>query len=406
MMGDTSQYCIQKLALSPRVMASMEIHFITIFALFSLMLVGGSNASLPAEEYWYSKLPNTPMPKELQNLLQPDIKGNYAFWDMDDSNEYDEAFRNRYEEAFRNRYDEAFRNRYDEAFRNRYDEAFRNRYDEAFRNRYDEAFRNRYDEEFRNRYEEAFRNRNEDEFRNRYEEEFRNRYEEAFADTLPNSTIFFMYNDLHAGQKMKLHITKSTNKARILPRQVAESIPFSSDQLPEIFRRLSIKPESMEAKIIKKKVEDCESIGIKGEDRFCPTSLESMIDFVVSHVGNRVQVLYNKINKPTRAQEYTILDVKMVGENQVVCHKQKYPYAVYYCHSISSTKVYMAPLVGADGTKAIAVAVCHSDTSNWNPRHLAFLMLKAKPGEGPICHFIKSDALVWASNEFLKLKLQ
>eukprot|EP00257_Ricinus_communis_P028364 XP_025015778.1 BURP domain protein RD22 isoform X3 [Ricinus communis] len=55
-------------------------------------------------------------------------------------------------------------------------------------------------------------------------------------------------------------------------------------------------------------------------------------------------------------------------------------------------------LGGADGTKAKALAVCHLDTSSWNPRYLAFLMLKIKPGEGTICHFIKSNTLVWSSN--------
>ncbi|EEF39172.1 conserved hypothetical protein [Ricinus communis] len=49
----------------------MEFHdLLCIFAFFCLLLEG-SNASLPAEEYWHSRLPNTPMPQELQNLLQP-----------------------------------------------------------------------------------------------------------------------------------------------------------------------------------------------------------------------------------------------------------------------------------------------------------------------------------------------
>ncbi|EEF39171.1 Dehydration-responsive protein RD22 precursor, putative [Ricinus communis] len=219
---------------------------------------------------------------------------------------------------------------------------------------------------------------------------------------LSNSTVFFLYNNLHIGQKMKLHITKPTNKAKILLRQVAESIPFSSDRFLEILQQFSIKPESLQAKIIKRTVEDCESSGMEGEDRFCPTSLESLLDLTISRIGNKVELLFNEIDKPTRMQDYTITGVNMAGENQVVCHKQKYTYAVYSCRSINATKVFRASLVGADGTTAKAVAVCHSDTSNWNPRHLALLMLNIKQGEGPICHFIRSDTIVWISNEVLK----
>ncbi|EEF39169.1 Embryonic abundant protein VF30.1 precursor, putative [Ricinus communis] len=158
-------------------------------------------------------------------------------------------------------------------------------------------------------------------------------------------------------------------------------------------------PESLQAKIIKLAVEECGLSEVKGEDRSCPTSLESLLDFTIAHIGNKVELLFNEIDKPTRMQDYTITGVKMVGENQVVCHKQRYPYAVYYFHSVNATKVYVASLAGADGTRAKAVAVCHSDTSSWAAGHLALLMLNLKPGEGPICHFIRSDTIVWTSNE-------
>ncbi|XP_048234312.1 BURP domain-containing protein 9-like [Ricinus communis] len=357
---------------------------------------------------------------------------------------YDEAFTENVDdkrEKYGKRYDEAFTENVDdrrEKYGKRYDEAFTESVDdrrEKYGKRYDEAFTESVDDKrqkYGKRYDEAFVEGTDDKrqkYGKRYDEAFvegtddkrqkyGKRYDEAFVESvddkrqkygkryetkfnkhaLPNSTVFFLQKDLHVGQKMKLHITKSTNEAKFLPRKVAESIPFSSKKIAEMLERFSVKPESLQAKIIKKTVDDCESVGIKGEDRFCPTSLESLIDFTVSHIGNKAQVLYNEVDKPTRMQEYTIMGVKMVGENQVVCHKQKYPYALYYCHSISATKVYTAPLVGADGTKAKAVVVCHSDTSNWNPGHLAFLMLKIKPGEGTVCHFIRSDTLVWSSN--------
>ncbi|XP_043813742.1 BURP domain protein RD22-like [Manihot esculenta] len=191
------------------------------------------------------------------------------------------------------------------------------------------------------------------------------RYELKFnKHALSNSTVFFLPNDLHA----------------------------------EIKKRFSVDPESRQGKMLKQTIENCESPRIKGEDKFCPTSLESLVDFSVKHVGNKAQVLMNEIDKPKREQEYTIKEVKFIGENHVVCHKLQYPYAVYYCHALKGTKVYTAQVVGADGTKAKAVAVCHTDTSAWNPGHLAFLVLKMKPGEGTACHFIRSDTFVMVSN--------
>ncbi|GLT50728.1 hypothetical protein SLA2020_241940 [Shorea laevis] len=83
---------------------------------------------------------------------------------------------------------------------------------------------------------------------------------------------------------------------------------------------------------------------------------------------------------------------------QLVCHKEKYPYAVFMCHSINKTDAYVVPLVGSDATKAKALVICHKDTSFWNPKHRAFQQLKVKPGTIPICHFLIRETLVWIPN--------
>ncbi|XP_012090068.1 BURP domain-containing protein 5 [Jatropha curcas] len=317
-------------------MVLMEFRLFIILALLSVVITG-NNAALPAEVYWHSKLPNTTIPQEFLNLLQPDMGDKPIYWEN-------------LEKAYI-----------------KYDR----RYENAFVGSRDDT-------------REKFHKHN---------------------LNLPNSTGFFVYNDLHVGQKMRLHITKSTNKARILPRQVADSIPFSVDHLPAILQRFSVKPESPQAKFIKQTIKDCESSGIKGEDRYCATSLESLVDFTVKHVGDNAQILFNEIDEQRREQEYTITDVKLIGENHVVCHKQKYPYAVYFCHALNGTKVYIAGLVGGDGIKAKGVVACHSDTSAWNPGHLAFLLLNMKPGDGTVCHFIKSDTIaVVSNNEIIETK--
>ncbi|RVW60512.1 BURP domain protein RD22 [Vitis vinifera] len=70
--------------------------------------------------------------------------------------------------------------------------------------------------------------------------------------------------------------------------QVAESMPFSSNKLPEILNRFSLKEKSAEAEIIKKELEVCEEPAMEGEARYCATSLESLIHFSTSKLGRNV----------------------------------------------------------------------------------------------------------------------
>ncbi|XP_059639207.1 BURP domain protein RD22-like, partial [Cornus florida] len=215
---------------------------------------------------------------------------------------------------------------------------------------------------------------------------------------------YFLENDMKPGMTMNLHLPKSKNAATFQPRQVVESIPFSSNKMQQILNYFSMKPYSTEADIMKKIIELCEKPGIKGEEKYCATSLESMIDFSTSKLGNynNVQAIAKMVEKETVQVKkyYSIAGAKMVGEDAVVCHKQNYEYAVFYCHKTRSTKEYMVSLVGADGTKAKAVAICHIDTAEWDPKNLAFQVLKLKPGNTvPICHFLKEDAIVWIANQ-------
>ncbi|KAI8031631.1 BURP domain protein RD22 [Camellia lanceoleosa] len=107
-----------------------------------------------------------------------------------------------------------------------------------------------------------------------------------------------------------------------------------------------------------------------------------------------------EVQKETLFQKYSISGVEKIADGKaVVCHKQNYEYAVFYCHKTDTTKAYMVSMAGADRTQAKAVVVCHTDTSAWNPKHLAFLVLKVKPGTLPICHFLSEDHVVWFSNK-------
>lgn len=212
----------------------------------------------------------------------------------------------------------------------------------------------------------------------------------------PNVALFFLENEINPGTKMNLHFFKSSNGSAFLPRQVAESIPFSSNKITEILNRFSVQPNSKEAETMKKTMKECEQPGIKGEEKLCATSLESMLDFSISKMGKNIKAISTTTNKENEQEEYSITEVeKIKGNNIVACHHQKYTYAVFYCHITHSSKAYMVSLLGKNGAKAKGVAVCHEDTSPWNPKHLAFKVLNVKPGSVPVCHFLPEDHILW-----------
>ncbi|KAL8138675.1 hypothetical protein V2J09_004676 [Rumex salicifolius] len=216
----------------------------------------------------------------------------------------------------------------------------------------------------------------------------------------PNTALFFLEKDLITPKEktMNLRFTPGSSTA-FLPRHVAESVPFSSDKLPEILDGLNISPGSPEAVTVESTVKECEETPVKGEDKRCVASLEGMMDYATSKLGKRVSVVSTD-SGDNKEEKYKVVKVKMLGREKearaVVCHKQSYAYAVFYCHETETTRVYEVSLVGTKA-KVKAVAVCHTDTSVWNPKHLAFKVLKVKPGTVPVCHFLPEDHVVWVS---------
>ncbi|OAY62914.1 BURP domain-containing protein 3, partial [Ananas comosus] len=211
---------------------------------------------------------------------------------------------------------------------------------------------------------------------------------------------FFREKDLRPGKRMTLHFPELTFAPAFLPRKEADSIPFSVEKIPEVLSRFAIQPDSIEAQWMRKTARDCEAPAMKGEKKLCATSLESMVDFSTSSLGTRdvraVSTTFAK--KGAMKQEYTIVSSgirKLARSDGVVCHMDVYAYAVFYCHLVESTRVYMVKMVGKDGAAVDAAAVCHVDTAAWNPKHLAFQVLKVKPGTVPVCHFLLQDHVVW-----------
>ncbi|KAK1271332.1 BURP domain-containing protein 3 [Acorus gramineus] len=202
---------------------------------------------------------------------------------------------------------------------------------------------------------------------------------------------------------MHIQLTKrTTDSTAFLPLKEAKSIPFSAVDLPNTLSRFSIKPNSKLALLMQKTHQLCEAPALKSEVKHCATSLESMVDFAVSELGTNkgVQAMVTVL-EDQKAPEEKNSTAKLVSDAKTMtvnCHPVTYVYLTYYCHSIAETRTYVVPFVGDDGTKAEVMAVCHTDTSEWDPKHISFKMLHVKPGNVPICHTLVEDTIVWMTS--------
>ncbi|CAN6463724.1 unnamed protein product [Victoria cruziana] len=216
----------------------------------------------------------------------------------------------------------------------------------------------------------------------------------------PEVDFLFLEENLKPGSKTKkLDFVKKELQTRgwptLLPRKEAQGFPFSTSKLADILKRFSLDASSAGASMVNQTLHNCEKEPNKGEARYCAASLESMVDFAVSQLKtNDVRLLtYSFVNKEEtkpRSRVYTVQPgaVELASRRAVACHIRSYPYAVFYCHTTADTKSYIIPLLAEeDGTRVMAGAVCHTDTSFWNPNHASMLALGVKPGT-PVCHFL------------------
>ncbi|KAB2629679.1 BURP domain-containing protein 3-like [Pyrus ussuriensis x Pyrus communis] len=217
----------------------------------------------------------------------------------------------------------------------------------------------------------------------------------------PTQVVFFLEEAVRPGITMKYSFSRNTSTpAMFLPREIAESVPFSSSKLPEILNRFSLKPGSVQADIMKQTLQTCESTAIPGEQRYCATSLESLVDYATAKLGRNIQPISTELEAGAAIQNYTITPgVKLITsadkDRLIVCHKMDNGYAVFYCHGFKRTRAYSVPLQGSDGTKVKAVAICHLDTSAWNPKTYALLEVKVAPGTDSVCHFLPEGHFAW-----------
>ncbi|KAH8938914.1 hypothetical protein BDL97_15G008600 [Sphagnum fallax] len=216
---------------------------------------------------------------------------------------------------------------------------------------------------------------------------------------------FFLEEQLVKGGSMNLveNLHDPIPKRAFLPFVVADSLPsLTSANLPKLLQTFNIGEGTKMATIMSTAVYLCESPALMGEERACPTSIESMAEFVSSQVGTNVEALTTtgapstapSRNAPVKILDFTKRSLKE-GEHIVICHNLMFPSQLYYCHHVTGTKVVQASLQAAVDSSVIhAIAICHMDTSMWASEHPAFAALNIPRG-AEACHWIGQNDLVW-----------
>jgi len=210
--------------------------------------------------------------------------------------------------------------------------------------------------------------------------------------------LYFREADMRVGSAMTVALP-ATEMAAFLPRDVADRIPFGN--LADALARFGIAPGSREAAQVGDTVRGCRASPLAGEQMSCATSLEGIVLSAKRMLATRQPLAAAASALPSSGlprHTYVVQSVTPLGGSRfVACHIMPYPYAVYQCHmTLQQSKAYVMSIRGGAGLPTVDMAaLCHFDTSNWNPAHPAFEILSTHPGGSTVCHFMPYANLVF-----------
>ncbi|CAN6361729.1 unnamed protein product [Urochloa humidicola] len=224
---------------------------------------------------------------------------------------------------------------------------------------------------------------------------------EKNAHGVPPSGFFFHEPQVRVGSTMTVFLPPVTTKGD-LPRDVQEKVPpFGS--VKDTFAMFNITPGSAEAAEVDETLRGCSEPPLPGEHKVCATSVEAVVLAATGMLGGTstggVWAAASALPSAGLPRQSYVLRrvVGLPGKRLVACHIEAFPYAVYRCHmSERSSRAYLISLQGLRGGAEVAMAaICHLDTSDWDPAHPAFKMLHTRPGGAPVCHFLPYANLVF-----------
>ncbi|TVU40097.1 hypothetical protein EJB05_13546, partial [Eragrostis curvula] len=227
---------------------------------------------------------------------------------------------------------------------------------------------------------------------------------EVIADLVQKGVppgLFFDQAQVRVGGTMNVSFPPELVPA-ILPRDVAGKVPFSN--LTGDLSVFNIAPGSTRAATANDTLSRCQAPARAGEQKACTTSLEATVQTAVRMLGAGSRTAWAvALEIPAGGglplQPYVIEAVRPLdGDRHVGCHVVPFPYAVYQCHSPGQpSTAYMVSLRGLreHGLGIAMAAICHLNTSSWNPAYPAFEILHTKPGGAPVCHFMRYANLLF-----------
>ncbi|KAJ0104795.1 hypothetical protein Patl1_18017 [Pistacia atlantica] len=212
---------------------------------------------------------------------------------------------------------------------------------------------------------------------------------------------FFREAMLKQGNVMVMpDIRDKMPKRSFLPRPILSKLPFSTSELPQLKELFNVKDNSSTEVVIVNSLAECERAPSQGETKRCVGSMEDMIDFATSVLGQNVVARTTECVNGSK-QRVMMGSVRGINNGKVTksvsCHQSLYPYLLYYCHSVPKVRVYKADILDVESKMKInhGVAICHIDTSAWSPTHGAFVALGSTPGQIEVCHWIFENDLTW-----------
>ncbi|KAK6146333.1 hypothetical protein DH2020_020202 [Rehmannia glutinosa] len=228
---------------------------------------------------------------------------------------------------------------------------------------------------------------------------------EAYATvkTYNNKKVVVPLRNMDPFSFFRLPILKEGNTIHL--SNLKESLPHRAFLPPQIASKISLTPKGV-TKIFPESSKDaiettlsyCNAAAIKGEFKACPKSLEEIISFSKASLGKKKLLALTSESTRGSGEQLMIKKIKQFNVEKIVaCHEMFLPFATYFCHSLTSSRIYSVDFVKPDSNVPVntVLAICHMDTSPWPANHVAFQILKFGPGQGEACHWLNEIDLAW-----------
>ncbi|GLJ57443.1 hypothetical protein SUGI_1497710 [Cryptomeria japonica] len=203
--------------------------------------------------------------------------------------------------------------------------------------------------------------------------------------------VFFDKEELRESGEMILpDLSPCKYLVSFLPSELAQMMPpFSTANVSQILNLLNISSGSNLSRSMVSTLEMCEARGEEGEVHTCSTSVEGMVEFVVSRLGSDVDLFTDTSvvgsDQRVRVTKVSKRENMVGGKPPVTCHNFAFPYGVSYCHSIKGSEVFDLQLEVVQGNEKVrrnATAVCH-------------YLSNGAGGNQAACHPVFGEMLLW-----------